>query len=109
VLRTEPDEAVLWLTLSAVQDAPGAALSDVATRGAALAALLDGLGVTKADRSTTGITVEEEHDHTGSGVRLLGHRATSQTSVHLTDPEQSGGSSPGRPTSSRPASTGCAG
>jgi uncharacterized protein len=90
LLRTEPDEAVLWLTLTAVEDAPGAALSDVATRYAALVALLDGLGVTKADRSTTGITVEEEHDHTKSGRRLLGHRATSQTSVRMTDPEQIG-------------------
>jgi len=90
LLRTEPDEAVLWLTLSALEDAPGSALSDVAARSAGLVALLDGLGVTKADRSTTGITVEEEHDHTGSGRRLLGHRATSQTSVHLADPEQVG-------------------
>lgn len=90
LLRTEPDEAVLWLTLSAIEDAPGAALSDVAARSAGLVAMLDRLGVTKADRSTTGITVEEEHDHTGSGRRLLGHRATSQTSVHLADPEQVG-------------------
>jgi uncharacterized protein YggE len=90
VLRTEPDEAVLWLTLSAVEEAPGAALSDVAERGATLVTLLDGLGVSKADRSTTGITVEEEHEHTGSGPRVVGHRATSQTSVHLADPEQVG-------------------
>jgi len=90
LVRTAPDEAVLWLTLSAVEDAPGAALSDVAARGDALVELLDGLGVTKADRSTTGITIEEEHDHSGGGPRLIGHRATSQTAVHLTDPEQVG-------------------
>jgi uncharacterized protein YggE len=90
LVRTAPDEAVLWLTLSALEDAPGAALSDVAARGDALVALLDGLGVTKADRSTTGITIEEEHDHSGGRPRLIGHRATSQTAVHLTDPEQVG-------------------
>jgi len=90
VVRTAPDEAVLWLTISALEDAPGAALSDVAARGDALVALLDRLGVTKADRTTTGIAVEEEHDHTGTGRRLLGHRATSQTAVHLTEPEQVG-------------------
>lgn len=90
LLRTEPDEAVLWLTLSAVEDTPGAALSDVAARNAALVTLLDGFGVTKADRSTTGITVEEEHDHTGTERRLVGHRATSQMSVRLADPEQVG-------------------
>ncbi len=90
VVRSEPDEAVLLLTLTAVKKAPGTALSDVAKRGAALVTLLDGLGVAKADRSTTGITVEEEHEHTGSGPRVVGHRATSQTSVHLADPEQVG-------------------
>ena len=91
VLRTEPDEAVLWLNLSALEDTPGAALSDVAARGAALVTLLDGLGVAKADRSTTGITVEEEHDHTSEGGRrLLGQRATSNTSVRLADPDRVG-------------------
>lgn len=90
VLHTEPDEAILWLNLSALEDTPGAALADVAARGTALVTLLDGLGVAKADRSTTGITVEEEHDHTESGRRLLGHRATSNTSVRLADPDQVG-------------------
>ena len=89
-VRTEPDEAILWLNLSALEDTPGAALSDVAARGATLVEVLDGLGVTKADRSTTGITVEEEHDHTERGRRLLGHRATSNTSVRLSDPERVG-------------------
>jgi uncharacterized protein len=91
LLRTEPDEAVLSLTLSALEDDPGPALSDVAARNAALLELLDGLGVAKAHRTTTGITVEEEYDHTeAAGRRLLGHRATSHTSVHLTDPEHVG-------------------
>jgi uncharacterized protein YggE len=87
LLRTEPGEALLWLTLTALEDEPGPALSDVATRTAALVALLDGIGVAKADRSTTGIAVDEEYDHTKSGRHLVGHRATSQTSVRLTDPE----------------------
>jgi hypothetical protein len=86
-LRTEPDEAVLWLVLSALEDAPGAALSDVSKRSTALVALLDELGVAKADRSTAGITVEEEFDHTQKGRRSLGHRATSRVSVRLTEPD----------------------
>jgi uncharacterized protein YggE len=90
VVRSEPDEAVLSLTLTVVKKAPGAALSDVAERGAALVTLLDGLGVAKADRSTTGITVEEEHEHTATGHRVVGHRATSQTSVRFADPDQVG-------------------
>jgi uncharacterized protein YggE len=84
LVRTAPDEAVLWLTLSALEDAPGAALSDVAARGDALVALLDGLGVTKADRSTTGITHRAPRDladggapdrsGTGRAARLHGGR-----------------------------------
>jgi uncharacterized protein YggE len=86
-IRTEPDEASLWFTLNALEDAPGPAVSDVAARSNALAALLDELGVPKADRLTTGITVEEEWDHTDKGRRSVGHRATSRVSVRLTDPD----------------------
>jgi uncharacterized protein YggE len=87
VIRTEPDEAMLWIALTALKEAPGSALSDVSTRSNALVALLDELGIDKADRSTTGITVFEEFDHTQSGRRSLGHRAFSRVSVCLTDPD----------------------
>lgn len=86
-IRTEPDEASLVLTLSTREDTPGAALSEVAARSNALAGLLDELGVAKSDRTTTGIMVEEEWDHTDKGRRLLGHRAVSRLSVRLADPE----------------------
>jgi uncharacterized protein YggE len=86
IIRAEPDEALLWITLSALDDAPGPALSDVSARSNALVEMLDELGVTKADRSTTGITVYEDFDHTPSGRRSLGHRAISRLSVRLTDP-----------------------
>ena len=87
VVRAEPDEAVLWISLTALQDAPGPALSDVSARSDGLIALLNEFGVDQADRSTTGITVHEEFDHTDSGRRSLGHRAISRVSVRLTDPE----------------------
>lgn len=87
VIRTEPDEASLVLTLNALHDSPGAALSEVAARSNALAGLLDELGVAKSDRTTTGIMVEEEWDHTDRGRRSLGHRAVSRLSVRLADPE----------------------
>ena len=86
-VRTEPDEAVLGITLSALDAAPGAALSDVAERSHALVALLDELGVPKRDRPTAGITVEEEWDHSGTGRRSLGHRASARQSVRLTEPD----------------------
>jgi uncharacterized protein YggE len=87
LIRAEPDEAMLWITLTALEDGPGTALADVSTRASALAALLDELEVAKADRSTSGITVAEEFDHTEQGRRSLGHRASSGISVRLTDPD----------------------
>jgi uncharacterized protein YggE len=87
LIRAEPDEAMLWITLTALKDGPGEALADVSTRASALAALLDELDVAKADRSTSGITVAEEFDHTEQGRRSLGHRASSGISVRLTDPD----------------------
>ena len=87
LIRAEPDEAMLWITLTALKDGPGEALADVSTRASALAALLDELDVAKADRSTSGITVAEEFEHTEQGRRSLGHRASSGISVRLTDPD----------------------
>jgi uncharacterized protein YggE len=87
VVRVEPDEAVLWITLSALAAAPGPALADVAARTEGLVALLDELGVPGADRSTSGITVFEDVDHTPQGRRSLGHRATSRVAVRLTAPD----------------------
>lgn len=87
LVRAEPDEAVLWITLSALEDRPGEALTDVSARATALVSLLDEVGVSKGDRSTTGITVAEEFDHTQEGRRTLGHRASAGVSVRLTDPD----------------------
>jgi hypothetical protein len=84
-IRTEPDEAFVWVTLSAVDQSPGPALADVAKRSDALAALLDELGVGRAHRSTTGVTVAEDFDHTPQGRRPLGHRAVGGVLVRLTD------------------------
>lgn len=90
LLRVEPDEALLWITLSALEDAPGTALADVSARSRTLLTMLDETGVDKSDRSTTGVTVTEEFEHTEKGRRSLGHRALSRVSVRLSDPERIG-------------------
>lgn len=90
LVRAEPDEAVLWITLTALEDRPGAALADVSARTTALVALLDEVGVGASDRSTTGVAVGEEFDHRQDGRASLGHRAVSGVSVRLTDPESIG-------------------
>jgi uncharacterized protein len=89
-IRTEPDEAIVWITLSTVDASPGAALADVAKRSDALAAILDELAIARPDRSTTGVTVTEEFDHTQEGRRSLGHRALASMSVRLADTETIG-------------------
>jgi uncharacterized protein YggE len=86
-VRAEPDEAMLLITLSALEDSPGKALADVAARSDALVALLDEVGIPKADRSTAGVTVGEDFDHTESGRHSLGHRATGSVQARLNNPE----------------------
>ena len=86
-IRTQPDEAFLSITLTAVRASPGPALADVAKRSDSLATMLDELGISVDDRSTTGVTVTEEFDHTDQGRRSLGHRATATMSVRLADAE----------------------
>jgi uncharacterized protein len=85
VLRAEPDEAMVIITLSALEDAPGPALEDVARRSEALVAFLDEFGIASSDRSTTGVSVREDFDHTSEGRRSLGHRAAWAIAVRLTD------------------------
>lgn len=84
-VRTEPDEAFVFLTITKTESAAGSALIDVARRGDALTAVLDELEVPTEDRSTTGITVNEEFDHTKEGRRTLGYRAATTLSVRLAD------------------------
>jgi uncharacterized protein YggE len=89
-IRTEPDEAIVWITLSATETSPGPALADVATRSEALAQMLDEFGIARQDRSTTGITVSEEFEHTNDGRRSLGHQALASMLVRLADTETIG-------------------
>jgi uncharacterized protein len=86
-IRTEPDEALIWITLTALHESPGSALTDVASRNSALVALLDDLTIPSEDRSTTGVTVAEEFDYSGDGRRSLGHRAVATMSVRVADME----------------------
>ena len=90
VLRAEPDEALLWISLTALAESPGPALADVGARTGALGTILDELEIGKTDRMSTGITVFEEFDHTRGGRRSLGHRAMTQVSVRLTNPDRLG-------------------
>jgi uncharacterized protein YggE len=85
MLRAEPDEAHVIVSLTALKDSPGLALDDVASRSLGLVALLDELAIPASDRSTAGVSVHEDFDHTSDGRRSLGHRAVSAVSVRLTE------------------------
>lgn len=87
VVRTEPDEADLLITLTTLAADPASALTDVALRSRSLAEMLDELDVASTARSSSGISVQEEFDHTPDGQRSLGHRAASVVAVRLTDLE----------------------
>jgi uncharacterized protein YggE len=90
LIRAAPDEALLWITLSALEDSAGAAHTDVSDRSNALVAILDELEIAEAERSTTGVTVHEEFDHTPQGRRSVGHRAITRLLVRLTDHQMIG-------------------
>lgn len=85
VLRASPDEALLSITIDAVDAAAGAALADVAARTQQLVAILDSLKIAASDRVTARVSVEEEFEHTQEGRHSLGHRASARTTVRLTD------------------------
>jgi uncharacterized protein YggE len=87
VLRTAPDEALLSITINAVDATPGAALADVAARDEKLLSILDELGIQAADRATAGVSVGEDVEHTQEGRRSLGHRASARTVIRTVDPQ----------------------
>jgi uncharacterized protein YggE len=90
-VRAEPDEAFVWITIATTGPAAGAALADVASRSEVLVGLLDEFSIPREDRSTSGITVQEEFDHTPEGRRSLGYRAAATMSIRLADSEHIGG------------------
>ncbi len=86
-IRTQPDEAIVSLTLTALDVSPAEAFADLVGRPDSLASILDELGVPRSDRLTSGIQLQEEFDHRQEGRVSLGHRASASLVVRLTDNE----------------------
>jgi uncharacterized protein len=86
VVRTQPDEATLTLTVEATEPTPAEALDDVARRAQELASLCDELGIGAAQRVTAGATVAErvEHDREGRP-QHRGYLATNRLVVRVGD------------------------
>jgi uncharacterized protein YggE len=81
----EPDHALVDLSITHLAPTAAAALDVVAQRARTLLDLLDGLAVDRADRVTSGARVQEEHEWRDGSQLLVGHRATSSTTVTLRD------------------------
>jgi uncharacterized protein len=81
-----PDEATVILELAELRPTAEEAYTQVAGRSAALAAVLDGLGVEQARRSSGGVSVGEESEYVEGRQQHRGFRATARTSVRLDDP-----------------------
>jgi uncharacterized protein YggE len=86
IVRTQPDEAMLTLTVEATKPTPAEALDDVAERGRELTALCDELGIAAEQRVTAGATVAErvEHDREGRP-QHRGYLATNRLIVRVGD------------------------
>lgn len=82
-----PDMARLQLEVSAEALTAQAALADVATRLTAVFAALDAAGIAAADRQTSSIALDPQHEHDERGrpLRLRGYAARQALNVTLRD------------------------
>jgi uncharacterized protein len=90
VAPTRPDEGIWTIEVSSLDASPDQALAAVGTQSKELEALLAELSVPTDKRSTTGVTVREEHDWEGGKQTHRGYRAQNVVTVRLADPTIAG-------------------
>jgi uncharacterized protein len=81
----QPDEVALQIELTALEQTPEGAFTEVATRSERLAMVLDELDVAAPNRSTTGAIVREEHEYQNDRRVHRGYRGISRVVVRLSD------------------------
>jgi uncharacterized protein YggE len=86
VVDVEPGRVEVGLFVTAMAATADEAYAEVTARAAALAEVLDELGVPTPDRVTEGLALSEEQGYPGAeGRRTTGYRAWSRTRVRLAD------------------------
>ncbi len=90
VAPTRPDEGIWTIEVSSLDTSPDQALATVAAQSKELETLLAELKVPTEKRSTTGVTVGEEHDWVDGKQTHRGYRAQNVVTVRLADPALAG-------------------
>ncbi|HTG46538.1 MAG TPA: SIMPL domain-containing protein [Actinomycetota bacterium] len=90
VVPGTPDEGAWDLQIVARAATADAAMAEVRDRSATLQALFDELQVAKDQRSTTGVSVNEEFDYIDGKQTSRGFSASNQLTVRLGDPSDAG-------------------
>ena len=90
-MAASPDHVVVGVEIAHLAPSPDAAYREAAQRSEAFEVLVGELGIDRAARTTTGVTVEEhlEHDHQGRA-HHRGFRAANRLSFTLDDPALAG-------------------
>jgi uncharacterized protein YggE len=90
VAPTRPDEGIWTIEVTSLDASPDHALATVGALGKELETLLAELSVPSEKRSTTGVTVREEHDWADGKQTHRGYRAQNVVTVRLADPTLAG-------------------
>lgn len=90
VVPAQPDEVELQLELSHLARSHGDALSDIARRSVTLEGIFEQLNIARADWTTSGVSVSEQHDWENGKQIFRGYRASNRLTVRLDDSERIG-------------------
>lgn len=85
-----PDRAVVLVDVRRLAHTPHEALDDVVVRVERVLAVLDALGVSAADRSTSGVSVGEQREWRDGTEVSVGYLAVERLEVRLTEPARIG-------------------
>ena len=90
VAPAKPDEGIWVITVGSLDGTPEAAMRTVGDRSKKLDVLLGRLGVPTEKRSSTGVSIREEHEWVDGRETHRGYHAANVVTVRLADPSIAG-------------------